>query len=177
MTFWQEFALVFTEIGWVSAICLILGLIFIVIEIFQPGFGFFGATGAILVVIGIVVRIYNHGGGNPIIQLMILLTLSILIVLASFIIMVVSMRRGKLSRTGFVNNKTAVSVGHTLGTGDYTFLVGKEGVTTCALRPAGSVKIEGKVYDVVSNSVFIAKDCTVVVDYVEGAKIVVKIKE
>ena len=73
MTFWQEFALVFSEIGWAAAICLIVGLIFIVVEIFQPGFGFFGITGSVLVIVGIVIRVYNHGGGNPIIQLFILL--------------------------------------------------------------------------------------------------------
>ena len=45
MTFWQEVALVFTEIGWIPAICLILGMILIIVEIFQPGFGFFGIAG------------------------------------------------------------------------------------------------------------------------------------
>lgn len=177
MTFWQEFALVFSEIGWAAAICLIIGVIFIVVEIFQPGFGFFGITGAVLVVVGIAIRVYNHGGGNPIIQLLVLLTLVLLILALSFVVMVISMRRGLLSRTGFVNKDTAVSVGHTAGTDNYDDLAGKEGVTLTALRPSGSVEIEGKTYDVVSNSVFIAKDCKVVVDYVEGGKIVVKIKE
>ena len=177
MTFWQEFALVFSEIGWAAAICLIVGLIFIVVEIFQPGFGFFGITGSVLVIVGIVIRVYNHGGGNPIIQLFILLAVVMLVLVAAFTCMVFSMKRGYLSRTGFVNKDTAVSVGRTAGTADYDGLVGKEGVTLCALRPAGSVKIDDKVYDVVSNAMFIAKDCKVVVDYVEGGKIVVKIKE
>ena len=75
MTFWQEVALVFTEIGWIPAICLILGMILIIVEIFQPGFGFFGIAGGILVVIGIIVRIYNSGGGNPIIQFFVLLAI------------------------------------------------------------------------------------------------------
>lgn len=177
MTFWQEFALVFSEIGWAAAICLIVGLIFIVVEIFQPGFGFFGITGSVLVIVGIVIRVYNHGGGNPIIQLFILLAIVMLVLVAAFTVMVFSMKRGYLSRTGFVNKDTAVSVGHTAGTADYDYLVGKEGVTLCALRPAGSVMIDGKVFDVVSNAMFIAKDCKIVVDYVEGGKIVVKIKE
>ena len=59
MTIWDEIALVFTEIGWIPAVCIILGLICIIIEIFQPGFGVFGITGTILLVVGIAVRAYH----------------------------------------------------------------------------------------------------------------------
>ena len=90
MTFWQEVALVFTEIGWIPAICLILGMILIIVEIFQPGFGFFGIAGGILVVIGIIVRIYNSGGGNPIIQFFVLLAIVLgVLALAAVIIEVI----------------------------------------------------------------------------------------
>lgn len=174
MTFWEEVALVFSDIGWGPAICLILGMILIIVEIFQPGFGFFGITGGILVVVGIIVRIYKNGGGNPIIQFFVLLAVVLGVLAVAAVVMMIALKKGWLARTGLVNKDTAVSTGHTKGTEDFGALVGKEGVTLCALRPSGRVEIEGKTYDVVSNAVFIAKGCKVVVDEVEGGKITVK---
>ena len=113
MTFWQEVALVFTEIGWIPAICLILGMILIIVEIFQPGFGFFGIAGGILVVIGIIVRIYNSGGGNPIIQFFVLLAIVLGVLALAAVIMMIALKKGWLARTGLVNKDTAVSTGHT----------------------------------------------------------------
>lgn len=137
MTFWQEVALVFTEIGWAPAICLILGMILLIVEIFQPGFGFFGIAGGILVVIGIILRIYDSGGGNPIIQFFVLLAVVLGVLALAAVIMMIALKKGWLARTGLVNKDTAVSTGHTLGTGNFEELVGKEGVTLCALRPSG----------------------------------------
>ena len=116
MTFWQEVALVFTEIGWAPAICLILGMILLIVEIFQPGFGFFGIAGGILVVIGIILRIYDSGGGNPIIQFFVLLAVVLGVLALAAVIMMIALKKGWLARTGLVNKDTAVSTGHTLGT-------------------------------------------------------------
>lgn len=174
MTFWQEFALVFTEIGWIPAICLILGLICIIIEIFQPGFGVFGIIGTILVVIGISVRAYYCGAGNPIIQIIVLVGISAAVVLIALGIMVISMKKGLLSRTAFVQKGRAVDVDMSKGTEDYSCLVGKHGKTTSILRPGGNAQIESKIYTVISNNAFIDKDKEIVVESVEGVKIIVK---
>ena len=145
MTFWQEVALVFTEIGWAPAICLILGMILLIVEIFQPGFGFFGIAGGILVVIGIILRIYDSGGGNPIIQFFVLLAVVLGVLALAVVIMMIALKKGWLARTGLVNKDTAVSTGHTLGTGNFEELVGKEGVTLCAMTlcpiPCSSPKV------------------------------------
>lgn len=174
LTFWQEVALVFTEIGWIPAICIILGLIFIIIEIFQPGFGFFGICGGILVAVGIAVRMYYSGAGNPIIQLIVMVGVVALILLIALAIMLISIKMGWLSRTAFVENSTAVSKDYSKGTGDFSFLIGQRGTTLTALRPSGTVEIEGKKYDVVSQADFIDKDQLVEVIEVEGVRIVVK---
>lgn len=93
MTFWEEVALVFSDIGWVPAICLILGMILIIVEIFQPGFGFFGITGGILVVVGIIVRIYNNGGGNPIIQFFVLLAVVLGVLAVAAVVMMIALKK------------------------------------------------------------------------------------
>lgn len=55
-------------------------------------------------------------------------------------------------------------------------LIGKEGVVSAILRPAGKALIEGKRYDVVSTGDFIDKDVAVYVAAVDGNRIVVKKK-
>lgn len=174
MTIWNEIALVFTEIGWIPAVCIILGLICIIIEIFQPGFGVFGITGTILLVVGIAVRAYHSGAGNPIIQIIVLIGISAVVILLSLGIMVLSMKKGLLSRTAFVQKSRAVDIEMSKGTEDYTSLIGKHGKTTSILRPGGNAQIEGKIYTVISSNAFIDKDKEIVVESVEGVKIIVK---
>lgn len=55
-------------------------------------------------------------------------------------------------------------------------LVGKDGVVTSILRPAGKAIIDGKRYDVVSTGDYIEKDSSVYVTEVNGNRIVVKKK-
>lgn len=174
LTFWEEFSLLFTEIGWVPAICLILGLIFVIVEIFQPGFGFFGISGTILIVIGIAVRMFYSGAGNPIIQMILLIGIVALVLSIAFIVMAWSLKKGWLSRTSFVSRGKAVPSEQTSGTGDFRGLVGKQGVATCALRPSGNIEIDGTIYDVVAQTDFIDRGTQVVVTQVEGVRIVVR---
>ena len=53
----MEFAEIFTQMGWIPAVLLCVGLVFIIVEVFVPGFGFFGIAGTISIVAGIIVRI------------------------------------------------------------------------------------------------------------------------
>ncbi len=55
-------------------------------------------------------------------------------------------------------------------------LVGRQGVTLTPLRPAGTVRIEGKRYDVVTSGDLIGKDHPIKVVKVEGNRIIVEKK-
>lgn len=174
LTFLQELQIAFGGIGVIPAILLLLGTIFIIIEIFQPGFGFFGISGIVLVIVAIAIRLYRSDEGNPIIQLFAMLFLVAVVVGIALIIMVHSMHKGKLSRTAFVQKSTAVPEGITKGTEDFTHLLGKVGVANTTLRPSGNALIDDKLYSVVAQSELIEKDKVVEVVAVEGVKIVVK---
>jgi len=58
----------------------------------------------------------------------------------------------------------------------YDDLIGSEGVTASALRPSGVALIDGKRIDVTTKGSFLDRDCPIVVDYVEGTRIVVRKK-
>lgn len=172
-TFSEEIVYLFQEMNVASAICFFLGLIFIVVEVFTPGFGFFGVSGIILSVIGIVLRATQNGNGNPVIQALLLLLIMIVVCVAAFVFMAVSSKKGWLSKTPFVMKESAVSTGVSEGTVDYSALVGKTGKTLCALRPSGIVEIDGTRYDVVAENEFIESDVDVKVVRTEGVRVVV----
>ena len=53
----MEFIEIFTQMSWVVIALLSVGAVFVVIESFVPGFGFFGITGSLCLIAGVVVRI------------------------------------------------------------------------------------------------------------------------
>lgn len=174
LTFWQEIGIAFSDIGIIPAILLILGTIFIIVEIFQPGFGFFGICGIILVLAGMAVRLFMSKRGSLIVQFFVMLICVSVVVCVALLIMLRSLKKGKLSRTGLVQTTLAVSEGITGVTEDFSQLLGKVGVSTSVLRPSGNAVIDGKLYSVVSQSALIEKGKDIEVIAVEGVKITVK---
>lgn len=174
LTFWQEIVIAFSDIGVVPAILLILGTILIIVEIFQPGFGFFGIAGIILVLAGMAVRLFMSKRGSLIVQFFVMLICVSVVVSVALLIMLHSLKKGRLSRTGLVQKALAVSEGKTSGTEDFSELIGKVGVSTSVLRPSGNAVIDGRLYSVVSQSALIEKGKDVEVIAVEGVKITVK---
>nr|WP_255688378.1 NfeD family protein [Pontibacillus sp. HN14] len=56
----------------------------------------------------------------------------------------------------------------------YASLVGKSGITLTQLRPVGTIKIEEQEYSAVSNGHWIDKDEEIIVDQVDGTRILVR---
>ena len=86
-TFSEEIVFLFQEMNVASAICFFVGLIFIIVEVFTPGFGFFGISGIILSIIGIVLRATQGGNGNPVIQALLLLLILLVACVIAFVFM------------------------------------------------------------------------------------------
>ena len=124
-TFSEEIVFLFQEMNVASAICFFVGLIFIIVEVFTPGFGFFGISGIILSIIGIVLRATQGGNGNPVIQALLLLLILLIACVIAFVFMAVSSKKGWLSRTPFVMKESAVSTGVSEGTADYLIKPGR----------------------------------------------------
>lgn len=173
MSFGAEFVTLFGGMSWIVAACLIVGLILVAIEMFQPGIGVFGILGGIFLVAGIAIRLAK-GDGNPLAQLVIMLFFIVVILGAVFIVAVTTLKKGWLSKTPLVENGTAVAVGHSDGTSDFSALVGKSGKALTSLRPAGKAEIDGVSYDVVAKDFFIDSGEDVLVESTEGVKISVK---
>lgn len=155
------------NIGLLSAIFFGLGFVFIIIEMFVPGFGVPGALGIAFLVIGIIVT------ANTVLEalILIMIILAVLGILISVILN--SASKGKLS--GKIVLSTAMKNEHGyIGTSDMQYFLNKQGTAITVLRPAGTVDFDGVKLDVVSEGDYIAKGAVVKVIKVSGRRIVVR---
>lgn len=143
----MEFVSIFTQMSWISASLLCVGLIFIIVEVLLPGFGFFGITGGISLVAGIVVRIVE---GLTLVQsvVLVLLVLGFFVLCAMF--MVFSAQHGVLGRTGLFENSTTFDSRSPREAKELKKLIGKSGRAVGVLNLGGRARINGKVYEVLS---------------------------
>ena len=166
---WQEFISLFTGMEAIPAILLTIGIVFCVIEMFIPGVGFFGISGSISIIAGIVIRFIRDFNLT---QLLILVFIIAVILTMAGLIIVHSAKSGILSRTSLVNNKTAVPVNFT--NEELSKLVGKVGFLITECRPIGKAKIDDKVYEVITDNQLLPEDTDVKVIRIDGNNIVVK---
>ena len=149
-------------------LCLVFGMGLLVAEMFLPGFGVCGVSGILLNIIAIW-QTWNKYGPFAALGMFIVVVAITSIILS---IMMRSAAKGKLAKSPIVLNETS---------GDepqmepgLSELVGKNGVALTMLRPAGAAEIGGMRLDVVTDGVFIEKGEAIVIERIEGNKIVVK---
>lgn len=169
MGFGEQIGILFTGMSPLVLTLLVIGTVFLVIEIFTAGFGFFGIAGGILEIAAIVLRAIK-GDGNPVAQVALLLLFIAIVCLIAFGLMAILTKLGVIKRTSLISTGTAVGKDRSEGTKDYTALLGKTGRTRTDLRPVGKAEIEGEIYDVVGDD-FIPKGEKIEVVAVEGIKI------
>lgn len=175
MDFFMQIGFLFSNMTWPVVVCLIVGIIFLMIEIFQPGFGVFGTVGLLLLVLGVVLRaIYRQPEDNLLAQIFILLFFVSIIVIVAFIIMVKTSKTGWLSRTPFIEKSTAVSTGFSEGTGDFSRLKDKIGVAVTDLKPTGKINVDDELFDAYAEGFFISKGEGIKITEISGGKISVR---
>jgi membrane-bound ClpP family serine protease len=165
----MEFVELLANISWISIILFLVGIGLIVVEMFDPGFGFFGAFGVIALIICIFVT------AETVMQGMILTAIFFVILVILFAIFLTLISKGRISKRLVLSESTSGEQGFS-GTEDMQYLMGKTGVVMSVCRPAGNVDFDGVKLDVVSRGEFIEKGATVEVVEIEGNRIVVKAK-
>lgn len=156
----------FTGITFWSLILLILGLIFLVAELFQPGFGAFGVLG--LVAFGLDILISS----KTVAQGLLFTAIAAIIVLCFLILGARLIMKGKMPKKLVLKEENGGTQGF-YAMEDYTALVGKQGSAATVLRPSGIALIGGERVDVVTRGEFIDKDAPLRVVEIEGGRIVV----
>ena len=157
--------------GWnvAAIIFLVLGLALVILEMFTPGFGIFGISGIISLIVSIYLSCVNTD--NPVVYAMITLVLVVLLLILSGTIVFKMFKKGTAP---IVLNETITARSSGEDAERFAALIGRSGCCVTFLRPSGKVKIDGELYDVTTDGEFINKDETVVVKEVKGLRIVVK---
>ena len=118
------------SIGPVPATCFIIGFVLLIFEMFHPGFGVPGIIGLVLLLLGVVLTARTMLEG----LVMIIVILVILGLAFSFVLN--SATKGYLSKKLILSNTSRKESGY-IGTEDLSYFLGKEGMSTSVLRPAG----------------------------------------
>ena len=167
----MELLEIFTQMHWVSALLLIVGAILVIVEIFVPGFGFFGISGSLSVVAGVVVRICQGLNLEQSLTLILLVIGFFVFVVA---IMIYGAQYGILGRTGLFERRTTLPKDYNETDRRIKKLVGKSGKAVSNLDLAGQAKIRVKLYEVVSISSYIEKGSNIKVVEIKDDTIMVR---
>lgn len=146
--------------------CLLFGAALIIVEVFLPGFGLPGISGIALVGVGAVLVGMHHGAVTAVGVLLVLL--AVLAVVISWVLR--SAARGGVGRSElFLKDKQELRTQQ-----DMQVLVGRTGVTSSVLRPAGIGDFDGVRLNVVTEGGFIESGTPIEIVSVDGARIVVR---
>jgi membrane-bound serine protease (ClpP class) len=156
----------------------VIGVILLVVELFIiPGFGIAGVTGILAIIFSLgAALIGNVGLAFPELELITQAIWTLAITLLLTILLISSLARylpeNRLFSKLVLSESTDIASGYMTYT-DHDDLVGLQGKAISILRPAGTVMIEGKRYDVVSDGDFIDKGQKIKVVEVVGGKVIV----
>ncbi len=150
-----------------QAIVFIIGLAFLVFEMFHPGFGVAGFVGLLLLITGILITAKN------VFEALVMLIILLAIVGLALMMVLHSASKGRLSKTLILKDSLNREEGF-VGTEDMKYFIGKEGVTLTILHPAGTAEFDGVKLDVVTEGNYLEKNTRVKVVQVIGRRIVVK---
>lgn len=156
-----------SNIGVIHIILFALGIIFLVAEMFEPGFGVFGSIGVILMVVDIFLLADNLAQG-----FVLFAGLAILIIFL-VIIFIILVSNGIIPEKLVLSDSTDNEKGY-VATETVNLEIGEKGTTITQLRPTGKALFKEVGYEVVSQGEFIEKGEEIIITSMSGNRIVVK---
>jgi membrane-bound ClpP family serine protease len=155
------------DITFLTILLLLVGFGLIFLEMHIPGFGVPGILGAICLILAVVLTAQNFAQA-------LVMALAILAVLGTMLGVVLTFfTKGKLFKPLILSDEQKKEHGY-ISSSDLDYLLGKRGIATTDLRPAGSVDIDGVKFDVISDGEYISSGAKVEIFKVSGVKLLVK---
>ncbi|HIY56613.1 MAG TPA: hydrolase [Candidatus Tetragenococcus pullicola] len=157
---------------WLPLLLFVFGLLLIVFEILVPDFGVAGILGTLALIVGV------HWSSSDVMQT--LRDISIAIVITAGVVIYL-IRKGyslrHLNRFVLKTDSKAETITKK-ETSDFTLFPGQEGTVRTPLRPTGKASFEkdSPLYDVLSTEGMLAIGTPIVIEKIEGSKILVREK-
>ncbi len=156
--------------GMAVLLVFLAGLVLLLIEASIPGFGFPGIGGILCIIISIVMA--SNNAFTAIISLFV----SFVFVIITLIVIIKFVPGSSRFNRIILATQMRKEEGFT-AFDRYNQYLGLEGIAITSLRPAGTIEVEGKMLDVVTEGRFVEAGSRVKVTGVEGRRIVVKNKD
>lgn len=153
----------------IGILLLVAGFILVGVEMVLPGFGAPGIIGGICLVGGIFCTADDVEQGLTI-------TVIVVMLLAIMFAIILSLFHMKKIKPPIVLQEELKAEKGYLSSSDLDYLVGKEGIASTDLRPAGKCDIDGVEFDVRSEGYYIAKGSKVRIIRVQGNTLIIKEK-
>ena len=152
------------------------GLILLALEIFViPGFGIAGVLGILGIAAGLVLSLVGPGNTVELLMLVAMrVMVSLLLAVVASVVLLRFMTRLPIGRKLVLDTGLAASAGYASAPETDVQLMGKQGVASSPLRPAGIALIDGVRVDVVSNGDAVDAGEAIVVVRVDGNRVVVE---
>lgn len=154
--------------NWVVIAIFIIGIMLLILEVIVPGFGVPGILGIIAIMASIVMASSSIEQALTSIIITVILIVIVILLLLKFL-----PKNNKFFDRITLSTSLNTSSGY-VSSKNYDSYNGRLGVTITPLRPAGSIEVDGKRLDVVSEGVYIEKDQNVKIVKVEGNRIIVR---
>ncbi|MCW5644175.1 MAG: hypothetical protein KIT63_18900 [Rhodoferax sp.] len=161
--------------GWEEVLLAAAGLVLLALEIFViPGFGIAGALGILGILAGLVLAMVGQGNTTELVMLVAARVMfSLLAALLASLLFLRFMTHSRFGRRLILDTGLGAAQGYASAPETDQRLLGRHGVTATPLHPAGIALIDGTRVDVVSNGSLIEAGQPVVVDKVDGNRVVV----
>ena len=149
-------------------VCMLVGVVLLLVEVFMPGFGIPGISGCALLGAGIIMTWIQFGAKVGLgVTVVVLALLAILISIAMR-----SVAKGKLGKSEFVLNDDMSTERE--GKDDMLSLIGEVGEVSTVLRPVGVAEFECGRLNVMTEGEYIERGAKVKITRVDGTNVFVK---
>lgn len=150
-------------------VCMLVGVVLLLVEVFMPGFGIPGISGCALMGAGVIMTWIQFGAKVGLgVTVVVLALLAILISIAMR-----SVAKGKLGKSEFVLNED-MSSERDESSKDMLSLIGEIGEVTTVLRPVGLAEFECGRLNVMTEGEYIERGAKVKITRVDGTNVFVK---
>lgn len=153
-------------LGMIGIGLLILGFILIGVELVLPGFGIPGIGGILSLIAGILLV-------SKTIEQGILITIIVIVILAILVTIVFTLLQKRKFGSPIILD-TEVQKEEKLQSSDMEYLLQKKGVAITDIRPMGKGDFDGIVLDVYSESGYITKGESIIIDKIVQNKLIVR---
>ncbi|MBP2626364.1 MAG: hypothetical protein H6Q68_1075 [Firmicutes bacterium] len=153
--------------GWLELMLFVGGIVLILVELYIPGFGFWGISGIGCILLSFFLTL----GGNMV--AVNILSISLALAIAVFLLILKFLPSSRLWGKMVLKESETSQAGFS-SSRDYSSYLDREGFVVSLLRPAGMMTIDGEKIDVVSEGQYIEPGTKVKVVSVNGSRIVVR---